>query len=392
MAVFGIIAEYNPFHNGHAYQIETIRKSGEHFIVVVMSPNVVQRGDFAVFDKWTRAHAALLCGADLVLELPSLYACATAEQFAFGAVSTLSALGCVDFLSFGSETADLDAIKSAAFLIDDQAVQIKIKEYLKEGMTFAKARSLAVEKMDKKASAVLNAPNDILAVEYIRQIEKTDSGLKPAPILRCAVAHESAQPREGFASASFLRGALTGENLRNYAPAPAAALFNKAIEEGNVSGGVFSLTDALLLKLRLMSAEEISKLPDVSEGLENRILRAAKQAGDIHELCELIKTKRYTMARIRRILMAALLEFPERNQVPAPCYLRVLGHNKKGLELLSRKSASLPVVTSLARARQLGDNAVLLAQTEEKCTIAYGLTLKNKKSVKNEFSTQPIRL
>lgn len=390
MAVFAVIAEYNPFHNGHAHQIQSIKDSGEHTVVVVMSPNVVQRGDFAVLDKWTRASAALSCGADLVLELPSSFALGGAERFAYGAVKILDSLGCVDFLSFGSESGNLNKLKNAAKLVDDPKILEKTKEFLKEGMTFAKARSLAVEEIDKEAAAVLNAPNDILGVEYIRQIEKLTSNMQPSPILRKGSGHESLSPIGEFASASFLRQNFTEQSLEQYTPKPALELYKKAIDEGNISKGISALEDALLLKLRLKTKEEISCLPDVSEGLENRIIRAAKEAKSIDELCELIKTKRYTMARIRRILMYSLLDFSKQDEDIEPCFIRVLAHNKKGLEVLSKKTATLPVITSLARAREISKDAERLSEIEEKCTAAFELTLKSR-SAKNEFTTQPIR-
>ncbi|MEE1279912.1 MAG: nucleotidyltransferase [Oscillospiraceae bacterium] len=391
MAVFGIIAEYNPFHNGHMYQIDVIRKSTDHAVVVVMSPNVVQRGDFAVLDKWTRTEVALLSGADLVLELPSPFALSTAERFAFGAVKTLEALGCVDYLCFGSESGDLQSLNTAAALVDDDRVSDRTKELLKEGMTYAKARSLAVEEINKGAAATLSTPNDILGVEYIRHIAKIGSKMSPYPILRKGSEHNGAEPCECFASASYLRENFNAENLKKYAPKGAFEIYEKALFEQNYSQGISSLENALLLKLRLMSAEEIANLPDVSEGLENRISRMAKEVKSLTELCELIKTRRYTMSRIRRILMYALLGFSKEIMALEPCYIRVLGHNKKGLELVSKKTATLPIITSLARAREISEDAKKITEIEEKCTAAFELTLKNKSS-KNEFSTQIIRI
>ena len=172
MAVYAVVAEYNPFHNGHCYQLNTIKQNGENTVVVIMSPNVVQRGDFALFDKWTRAQAALENGADIVLEIPSLFALATAERFAFGAVSTLDALGCVDYLCFGSESGNLENITAAAELADDSEVKSKMHSLLKEGMTFAKARSNAVSLKKENAAQSLCRPNDILAVEYLRSLYK----------------------------------------------------------------------------------------------------------------------------------------------------------------------------------------------------------------------------
>ena len=389
MAVFGIIAEYNPFHNGHKYQIDAIKSSGEHTVVVVMSPNVVQRGDFAILDKWTRTRAALLNGADLVLELSSPFALATAEKFSKGAVEILHKLGCVDYLCFGSESGNLEVLSAAASLIEDAEIMARARELLKDGITFAKARSLAVGEKNSDAAKVLETPNDILAVEYIRSLERLGSNIKPYPILRKGSGHESKTPVDNIASASFIRETFAEKAIKDYTPA--GELYLGEVKEGNASEGMECLSNALLLKLRLMTAEQIANLPDVSEGLENRILRAAKEARTLEELCMLLKTKRYTLSRIRRILMYALLSFSKENQIESVPYIRVLGHNQKGLELISRKTAQIPVITSLARAREISAEAEMLSKIEENCTAAFALTLKSK-TAKNEFTTQPIRI
>lgn len=392
MAVFGVIAEYNPFHNGHEYQLKSIKESGGHAVVVVMSPNVVQRGDFSVFDKWIRTRAALLSGADLVLEIPSLFALATAERFALGAVSTLDALGCVEYLCFGSESGDIEKIKTAARLADDADIEADMRKYLSEGMTFAKARNLAVAGRDANAAESLNSPNDILGVEYLRCLSRIGSNIKPFALLRKGSMHLSHEPTGSFASASYIRENLSVQGLQLYTPALAAELFKAAFLEGNRSMGIHSLETALLLKLRTMTAAEIAELPDVSEGLENRIYRVARECSDFESLCFKIKTKRYTMARIRRILMYALLDFSKDKMPDSPPYIRVLGHNQKGLEILSRKTARLPVITSLAKAKILCDEAMFFADTEEKCSNVFSLTLENKSGGKNEFSTPTIRI
>ncbi len=392
MAIYGIIAEYNPFHNGHLYQINAIKQSDpEAKIVVAMSPNVVQRGDFALFDKWTRARAALICGADLVLEIPSTFALATAERFAFGGVSALDSIG-IDKLCFGSESGNLQALTDAVALLEDAEVKEILKKYLSEGNTFAKARSLAVKERNEAAAECLNNPNDILAVEYIKAISKLGSKIEPYPVLRKSVEHLSESPNDEFASASYIREHLGEQSLTDFAPAPAAELFKAELKNGGFSNGLKSLETALVLKLRTMSKEEIAALFDVSEGLENRIWRASREKSDLDSLCAEIKTKRYTMARIRRILMYALLDFTKdkmREDVP---YIRVLGHNAKGLEIISRKTAKLHVITSLSRARSISKQAEEFAETEEKITSVFALTLKNKEKAKNEFSTPTIRL
>ena len=392
MAVFGIIAEYNPFHNGHEYQINKIRENGDNTVVVIMSPDVVQRGDFAALSKWTRAEAALMCGADLVIELPSIFALATAERFALGAVKCLDALGCVEYLCFGSESNDANSILHSAELLQNTEVDLEIKKKLSSGITYAKARSLAVTEFDENCAKVLENPNDILAVEYVKAINFTGSKMSPYPILRKGVEHDSDEICENIASASFIREKFDLSTLKNLVPQKALEIYKKALENGEKSNGISALDSALILKLRTMSIEQIKNLFDVSEGLENRIKRAAIESANLLELCEKIKTKRYTMARIRRILMYALLDMEKNLMICEPQYIRVLGHNDRGLALLSKKSAKLPVITSLAKAKEISKDAKMLVSLEERIGQAFSLTLKNPKSYKNEFSTPAIRL
>lgn len=390
MAVFGIVAEYNPFHNGHKYQIDKIKNNGENTVVAVMSPNVVQRGDFAFFDKWLRTRVALACGVDLVIELPSFYALSTAEVFAQGAVKMLDSLGCVDYLCFGSESADTDALKKAAELNNSDAVNERIKELLKSGVTYAKARADAICEVCPELETVISKANDILGVEYICSLNKIGSKILPYPIKRVGVEHDEQSTNEEFASASFIRENPEADIFSKLTPKECAEIYMEAIKNGDYSNGAESLYNALVLKLRMASPEQIEKLPDVSEGLENRIIKAAKEAENFKSLCEKIKTKRYTMARIRRILMYALLDFSKDLKEIEPQFIRVLGANSKGLGLLSKKSAKLPVITSLAKAKNISEDAKKLVKIEENCTDAFNLTLQNQKLIKNEFSAKLI--
>ena len=390
MAIYGIVCEYNPFHNGHLYQLSSIKKNDDDIVVAIMSPNVVQRGDFACLSKWDRAKAALNCGVDLVLELPSIYALATAERFAFGAVYSLNALGCIDFLSFGSECGDALKLKKAAQTVSNENVDKKIAEFLKEGVTYAKARSLAVASENPEINDIISNPNDILAIEYIKVLNDLNSSIKPLPLLRKGSYHQKEVNQNEFASAGFIRENLKLQTLSEFTPPSAFEIYKTAFENGGFSNGAASLSDAILLKLRLTSPEKLKSLSDVSEGLENRIIRAANESNSFEELCENIKTKRYTMSRIHRILMYALLDFPNFKEIPNPPYIRVLAVNKKGMEVISQKKSSLPIVYSLSKAKELSEDAKMFAEIEEKCTAAFNLTLQNKKEAKNEFSTQTI--
>ncbi len=389
MAVFAVVAEYNPFHNGHKYQIDKIKKAGD-FVVAVMSPDVVQRGDFAIFDKWTRTRAALASGVDLVLELPSFYALATAEKFAFGAVSTLDALGCIDYLCFGSESADIDLLTKTAELSQNADVDKRIVELLKGGITYAKARAQAISEALPECEKIISNPNDILGVEYISALKKLGSKIKPYPILRVGTEHDGENPDGNYASASYVRENLNLETLEKFTPKETYEIYKTALENGDDSIGISAFSTALILKLQFTPPSEIKQLPDVSEGLENRIIKAAKNAKNIDSLCEQIKTKRYTLSRIRRILMYALLDFPSFSEISSPQYIRVLGANESGLALLSKKTATLPVITSLAKAKTLGPESEKLCNLEEKCATAYDLTYRTLRQKVSDFSSKPI--
>ena len=189
MRIGGVVAEYNPFHNGHAYQLMELRQAGATHIAVVMSGNFVQRGEPALLDKWTRAEAALLCGADLILELPLPYGAATAERFAFGAVSLLEGLGCVDLLGFGCESGDLPALQRAARAVEDPEVYEAVRERMAEGISFAAAREEAVRERWGEAGDALRRPNDILAVEYLRQLGRLGSPIRPVAVGQIGRAH-----------------------------------------------------------------------------------------------------------------------------------------------------------------------------------------------------------
>lgn len=389
MAVYGIVAEYNPFHNGHYYQIRQLKKSPEDAVVVAMSPNVVQRGDFALFDKWTRAQAALQCGADLIVEIPSRCVLSSAEGYARGALSVLAALGFVEFLCFGSECGELDALRKVAALTEDPLANRQLQAQLSAGVPYAGARSAAIGQLCPELSDVLNHPNDILGVEYLRAIRSMHLDLQPVALRRIGTAHHG-QTQGDYASAGYLRQHLTSQNLRRYLPPVAAQIFEDACRCGRFSSGLQSLSDALLLQLRITPSQELARLPEMSEGLENRMVRAAATSQDFEQLCRQIKTRRYPMTRICRTLMAALLSLYE----PAPAaplpFVRVLGMTQRGERLLSR-SGNTPIIASLKKAQRLGDGACQLAAVEEKCTAAFSLTLRNRAAAQNEFTAPLLR-
>lgn len=358
MELAAIIAEYNPFHNGHLYQLQEIRRRGATHIVAVMSGNVVQRAEVACFYKRTRAKAAVLSGVDLVIELPAIYACAPAERFAEGAVKTLSGLGIPGTLWFGSECGNLEQLKGCVTALRQVDGSPELKEYLKKGYSFANARGKALEALCGSESAeILRKPNNLLAVEYLRALERTEAPLVPATIQRIGAGHDSMAPEDCTASATLLRqmAQLSGvRQIRPYVPPEAYALYRRDYALGQGGASMYALEQVLLYHLKTLSAEQLAALPEVQEGIEYRIYDAVRQASGLDDLLMRIKSKRYALSRIKRILLYAMLGITRENAVLEPGYIRVLAFNQRGREILrtARRSSILPIYHSFARLKR----------------------------------------
>lgn len=359
MKVAGIVAEYNPFHFGHKFQIDTLREQGFTHIVTAMSGNYVQRGDAAIADKWVRTAAALKGGADLVLEIPTCYCLAPAEKYGFAAAKILNSTGVVDNLCFGSETGETEKlITLAEKILDDISVDEKLKEFLSEGVTYAAARENAVKELyGDEYSSVLKNPNDVLGIEYLRALKSLKSNIKPFAIKREGVGHNDTETVKHFASASSIREMIKqDENYDNFVPE--TTLFELKNAKKTRKFPVFSQIEqrVILSAMRSLKKKDFSQLADISEGFHNRLYDAVREADSLESLYALAKTKRYTLARIRRLVMnAALGIFKYEN----PPYIRVLGFSENGKELLSKmkSTASLPIVTSYSEAKKVSDKA-----------------------------------
>lgn len=378
MAVAGIIAEYNPFHRGHAWQLSALRgQLGQDTdVVAVMSGNFVQRGDLAIMNKSARAEAALRCGVDLVLELPTPWSCATAERFAQGGAALLAACGVVTHLVFGSECGDLDALWSAAQCLDGEEYPAVLRRLLSTGMTFAAARQEAVAQLTEDAAQCLSQPNDNLAVEYLRALSRLDSGIEPVTFRRVGAAHDSAEPG-AYASASYIRGlVLAGDSgWRESVPEASAQILTREIAEGRAPVSLSHCERAVLARLRAMDEEAFAPYDGGGEGLYHRFFHAVSSARTVEEILEGAKTRRYTLARLRRMLLHSYLQVRQAGPEEMPPYLRVLGANERGRKLLRRmaSAASLPVVVRPAAARGLGPAACSLFDQEVRCTDLYTL-------------------
>lgn len=350
MKTAAVVAEYNPFHCGHKYQLEKTREAGATHIVAIMSGNFVQRGEAAIFDKFTRARAAVECGADLVVELPLPWAMSTAQTFARGAISLAGALGCVDMLSFGSECKDASALEHVADTVYSPEFEAKLSQLLPLSASYASAREQAVSLLcGEELAGLLTNPNSILAVEYIAAAKKFGFGFEFNAVKRMGDGYNSLSASgNGFASASAIRRLIvSGDDYTSHVPVSYPSEFCD-----------FSKLDtAVLCALRKMTAEEISLAPDISEGLENRIFEAVRASASVDELIENIKTKRYPTARIRRIVMSLLLGVKTEHSQGLPPYIRILACNEKGREILSAANPSLPVVARASQFRQLDGRA-----------------------------------
>lgn len=380
MLTGGIVAEYNPFHLGHAYQLEQTKQAGATHTVAVMSGNFVQRGEPAIISKQARVKMALANGVDLVIELPLPWATANANTFALGAVSLLNALGFVDMLSFGSESGNLSLLKNAADAVDSEQINNEaIKMRLKDGNCFASAREAAVrEHFGDSVADILRSPNDTLAVEYIRALNKLGSTMKPFAVKRLGAGHDETNAESGFASASQIReNLLCVSGYEQYLPEASLCVLADEINEKKAPADYACLGTAVLCALRGMSAEDVAKAPDISEGIENRIFDAARKASSLEELFMLAKTKRYSHARIRRIILHSFLGITAEDSMGAPPYIRVLGMNLKGRELLrtARESAALPVVMKAADIFELDGRANHIFRIECRAADIFALSL-----------------
>lgn len=362
--VLGIIAEYNPFHNGHLYHIaKSKEETGAQYVVAVISGNFVQRGNTSIVNKWTKARMALLNGADLVIELPTVYSISSAENFAEGAIKILNSLGIVDTLSFGMEAKDISTLNNIANVLYSEPKEYVtiLSHELKKGNSFPKARENALMMYlndIKRYANVMAGSNNILGIEYLKALKRTKSTINPVGIKREKVLYNDKYIVDEFASATAIRKMLMTKQLGDISkvmPRNSYLLLGEELKKGHYVIDISRFEKEIIYNLRRMSIEDIAKLPDVSEGLENSIKNAADSCNTIEELINIVKSKRFTQTRIQRILLYSLLGITKkqmdisRKTVP---YVRVLGFNNKGKELISemmRLNPKLNVITSVKK-------------------------------------------
>lgn len=388
--VLGIIAEYNPFHNGHLYHIKkSIEETGASSVICVMSGNFVQRGNTSIVDKWTKTKMALANGVDLVLELPTIYSVSSAENFAEGAIRLLDSLKIVDTISFGMEAKDIASLNNIANVLYTEPKEYTtiLEHELKKGVSFPKARENAVMMYlndIKQYANILTGSNNILAIEYLKAIKKLKSKLNPIGIRREKVLYNDEIIIDDFASATAIRKMIaTGQfsDIQKVMPKSSYALLADELRKGHYVLDLSKFQKEIIYNLRKMLVEEIAQLVDVSEGLENAIKNAANSSNNLVDFVNIVKSKRYTQTRIQRILIYALLGITNSKMLAfkkAVPYARVLGFNKNGKQLISqiaKKNKKVQIVTSVKKYMDESKNKVLkeMLETDILATNVYTL-------------------
>jgi len=378
--VLGIIAEYNPFHNGHLYQIEEAkRQTGAEYVVAIITGNFAQRGNTALVNKWVKAQMALENKVDIVLELPTIYSISSAENFAEGAIKILDSLKIVDTLCFGTETGDFAALNNIANILYNEPKEYVaiLNHELGKGISYPKARENALMMYlndIKRYANIMSGSNNILAIEYLKALKRLKSDMKPLSIERKKVYYNDERIVDEFASATAIRKLIATEqydDLRKVMPRNSYMLLKEEIRKGNYVLDLVKYEKEILYTLRKMSIKEIAELPDVTEGLENAIKNAANSCNNLIDLVNIIKTKRYTQTRIQRILLYALLGITKKdmqNSKKVTPYARVLGFNNRGKEMLSdicNINPKIQMVTSVKKYTEKNTNKILKEMLEK---------------------------
>ena len=360
--ILGIVSEYNPFHNGHLMHLNYSKDlTKADFTIAIMTGNFVQRGDTSLIDKWTKTEMALKAGIDLVIELPTVYATSSAENFADGAIKILDSLGIVDYLSFGSELGELGPIDAVASVLAREPKDLSnlITRQLKSGLSYPKAREIALNMYFGTSpiyTEVLQNPNNILGVEYLKAIKRRRSHIKAFTVKRDYSDYNSTTVKKGIASATAIRTMIQNKkSINRVVPFETYELLERQAKQGKLVPSITVFEKEIIYTLRKMTLQEIAALPDVSEGLENRIKLAVNSYNDLPSVIAAIKTKRYTQTRIQRILLHALLGITQKDinaSKRAIPYIRILGFNKHGKRIISaiaKENPKLKIIVSVKK-------------------------------------------
>lgn len=384
----GIIAEYNPFHNGHLYQIQKAKElTGADTVISVMSGNFTQRGETSLINKFEKAKIALQNEVDMVIELPTIYSISSAENFALGGIKILNEIGNIDYLVFGIEEENLEKLQAIADVLvnEDDEFKRNIKEELDKGNSYPKAREIALKKVlsSENVENIMQKPNNILAIEYLKALKTTNSKIKPIAIKRKNTMHNDENINENYASGTYIRKLFIENNFDEISKVVPKYTYERLLElknQGTYVSSINDFSDIVIYKIRTMTKEEISQIADVNEGLENSIKLASTTCKTIDEIIEKVSTKRYTKTRISRILTYILLDITKSEMEQAKKnnpYIRVLGINKK-CEGILKTINNDKLITSLKKFEENnGENQLL--NIDKKATEIY--TIKYQKSV-----------
>ncbi len=398
MKVLGIVAEYNPFHNGHMYHIEESKKlTGSDAVVCVMSGNFIQRGEPAIINKFARTEIALGNGVDLIIELPFAFAVSSAEFFSYGAVNILNSIGIVDCISFGSESGDIHALQRLAEILasEPESYKEELKKQLSTGLSFPVCRQKALQKYlqsqynsTEDLSHILETSNNILALEYLKALIKLNSPIQPFTVKRISNSYNTPELTGSISSATAIRNSIYGNEIyaSSQAVSPLAQqILEREFFQGRGPNSLYSFENIILAFLRHATTQDLENIQDVSEGLEYRIKNAAENSGSIDELLANICTKRYPKTRIQRILISLLagmkrVDIEKFMESGGPQYARILGFNEKGRELLSsmKKKSTIPVITKASNYKCSSDSLISrMLEIEAQATDTFVLAYKN---------------
>ena len=364
--VLGIIAEYNPFHNGHLYHLlKSKEEANADSVIAVIGGNFTQRGEPSLLDKWSKAEMALANGADLVIELPLLYSISSAENFADGAIKILNSLKIVDSVSFGSEAENISKLNIIANTLYKEPREYKdlLSKFLKEGKSYPKARELALVRYlnNPEYASIISSPNNILGIEYLKALKKYNSNIKPISIQRKDVGHLSIDYPSEIASATAVRNLVysnRNRDVKSYIPPASFTILSEELKAGHFVKDISRYENIIIYNLRNMPVEKIAELSDVSEGLEHLIKKAANSCNSVSEFINIVRTKRYTETRIRRILLYSLLKITKKDMsiskktIP---YIRILGCNDKGKQLISKINDANPRINIITSVKKFED-------------------------------------
>ena len=386
MKTVAIICEYNPFHNGHKYQIDKAREllGDDVAIIAIMSGNYTQRGEVAIADKTIRAEAAVMAGANLVIELPFPYSCSSAEIFATAGVHIAGSIG-ADYLVFGSECGDISRLTEATDIIMSDSFKEKVeaikanKDYLSLG--YPKIAEMAYRELVNGNYAVdISSPNNILAIEYIKAIKALDIAITPVTIMRRGAGYSEADIIDGehLQSATAIRKLITDNNCSacEYIPISAKGVFDRAITEGFMPSSIEKIASGIISSFRLNTASDV-KVFDADDGLYNRLCTLSMKTNSISSLAAMAETKKHTRARIRRAIINSFFGVTSSLVKELPAFTQVLAMDDVGRRALKRikKTTDFPCITKPSDYTNLSDAVIAQKELSNKADAIYALTL-----------------